>query len=132
MPEFLKVRHHVSPSSNNVGDDAWLMKIETKREEIGEIKEGDKIKEVAKEKVPTVEEEASSQPFYNHLTPTEIQAFKMIELARIQNKYLTRENILLQEHITALKGIIRKLEDLLRSMCDTPSSTTPSSLPPEN
>ena len=45
----------------------------------------------------------------------------MIELARIQNKYLTQENIFLKEHIGALKGIIRKLEDLLRSMCDYPS-----------
>ena len=45
----------------------------------------------------------------------------MIELARIQNKYLTSENILLKEHIVALKGGIRKLEDLLRSMCDYPS-----------
>ena len=84
-----------SPSSNNVGDDAWLMKIESKREEIGEIKEGNKIKEVAKEQVPTGEEEGSSQPYYNHLTPTKIEAFKMIELTCIQNKYLTRENILL-------------------------------------
>ena len=121
-----------SPSSNNAGDDSWLMKIEVKWEEIRETKEDDKIKEVSKEQVPTLEEEGFSQPYYNHLTPNEIEAFKMIELARIQNKYLTRENLLLQEHITALKGIIRKLEDLLRSMCDTPSSTTPSSLPPEN
>ena len=65
---------------------------------------------------------------HNLLTPTEIEAFKMIELARIQNKYLTHENILLKEHIVALKGIIRKLEDLLRSMCDYPSSP-PSSSP---
>ena len=52
----------------------------------------------------------------------------MIELAHIQNKYLTQENILLKEHIVALKGIIRKLEDLLRSMCGyllpPPSSPT--------
>ena len=48
-----------------------------------------------------------------------------------QNKYLTCENILLKEHITALKGIIRKLEDLLRSMCDYPSSPPPSSSPPK-
>ena len=46
----------------------------------------------------------------------------MIELAQIQNKYLTSENILLKEHIAALKGIIRKLEDLLRSMYDDPVS----------
>ena len=51
-----------SPSSNNVGDDAWLMKIETKGEEIGEIKEGDKIKEAAEDQVPTVEEEGVFQP----------------------------------------------------------------------
>ena len=55
----------------------------------------------------------------------------MIELAQIQNKYLTSENILLKEHIAALKGIIRKLEDLLRSMYDDPMSllSTPSSPP---
>ena len=118
-----------SPSSNNVGDDVWLMKIETQWEEIEEIKEDDKIKEVVEEQDPTVVEEGFFEPYYNHLTPTKIEAFKMIELDHIQNKYLTRENILLQEHITALKGIIRKLEDLLRSMCDTPSSTTSSSPP---
>ena len=38
-----------SPSSKNVGDDAWLMKIETKRAEIEEIKEGDKIKKAVEE-----------------------------------------------------------------------------------
>ena len=80
-----------SPSSKNMGDNAWLMKIETKWEEIREIKEGDKIKKAAEEQVPTVEEECVFQPYYNHLTPTEIEAFKMIELAHIQNKYLTRE-----------------------------------------
>ena len=57
---------------------------------------------------------------HNLLTPTEIEAFQMIELTRIQNKYLTSENIFLEEHIFALKSIIRKLEDLLRSMCDYP------------
>ena len=89
----------LSPSSNNVGDDAWLMKIETKWEELGEIKEGDKIKKAAEDQVLTVEEKDILQPYYNHLTPTEIEAFKIIEIVRIQNKYLTRENILLQEHI---------------------------------
>ena len=76
------------------------------------------------DQAPTEEEEDILPPLF---TPTEIEAFKMIELAHIQNKYLTRENILLKEHIVALKGIIRKLEDLLRSMCDYPSSPTPSS-----
>ena len=120
-----------SPSSNNEGNDAWLMKIELKREEPGEINKDDRIKKATKDQAPAAEEEDILQPHYNLLTPTEIEAFKMIELARIQNKYLTRENILLKDHITALKGIIRKLEELLRSMCDYPSSPPPSSSPKE-
>ena len=112
-----------SPSaSNNEGNDAWLMKIELKREEPGEINKDDGIKKAMGDQVPAVVEEDILQPHHNLFTPTEIEAFKMIELAHIQNKYLTSENILLKEHIIALKGIIRKLEDLLRSMCDYPSS----------
>ena len=121
-----------SPSSNNEGDDAWLMKIELKREEPGEINKDDGIKKAMEDQVPTAEDEDILQPHHNLLTPTEIEAFKMIELARIENKYLTRENILLKEHITALKGIIRKLEHLLRSMCDYPSSPPSSSPAKEN
>ena len=116
-----------SPSSNNGDNDAWLMKIELKREEPMEINKDEGIKKATEDQVPAAED--ILQLDHNLLTPTEIEAFKMIELARIQNKYLTRENILLKEHIIALKGIIRKLEDLLRSMCDYPSSTTPPSSP---
>ena len=101
------------------------MKIELKREEPGEMNKDDGIKKAMGDLVPTVAEEDILQPDHNLLTPTEIEAFQMIELTRIQNKYLTSENILLKEHILALKGIIHKLEDLLRSMCDYPSSTTP-------
>ena len=110
---------HVAPSSNNVGNNAWLMKIEMKREELGEINKGDKIKKATEDQVPAVEEEDILQPHYNYLTPTEIEAFKIIEIVCVQNKYLTRENILLQEYITELNGIIRKFENLLCSMCDT-------------
>ena len=80
------------------------------------------------DQVPAVVDEEILQPHHNLFTPTEIESFMMIELARIQNKYLTSENILLKEHIIALKGIIRKLEDLLCSMCEYPSSP-PSSSP---
>ena len=117
-----------SPSSNNEGNDAWLMKVGLKREEPGEINKADRIKKATEDQALAAEEEDILQLAHNLLTPTEIEAFKMIELARIQNKYLTRENILLKDHIVALKGIIRKLEDLLRSMCDYPSSP-PSSSP---
>ena len=84
-----------------------------------EINKDEGIKKAMEDQVPPTKD--TLQLDHNLLTPTEIEAFKMIELARIQNKYLTRENILLKEHIIALKGIIRKPEDLLRSMCDYPS-----------
>ena len=116
-----------SPSSNNEDKDAWLLKIDLKREEPEEINKDEGIKKATEDQVPATED--ILQLDHNLLTPTEIEAFKMIELARIQNKYLTRENILLKEHIIALKGIIRKLEELLRSMCDYPPSSS-SSPPP--
>ena len=91
------------------------------------INKDEGIKMATEDQVPATED--ILQPDHNLLTPTEIEAFKMIELARIQNKYLTQENILLKDHIIALKGIIRKWEELLRSMCDYPASTTPPSSP---
>ena len=90
-----------------------------------EINKDEGIKKATENQAPATED--ILQLDHNLLTPTEIEAFKMIELARIQNKYLTHENILLKEHIVALKGIIRKLEGLLCSMCDYPSSPPPSS-----
>ena len=95
-----------SPSSNNQGNDAWLVKTELKREEPGEINKDDGIKKAREDQAPTAKEEDILPPLF---TPTKIEDFKMIELARIQNKYLTHENVLLKEHIVALKGIIRKL-----------------------
>ena len=114
-------------SSNHEGNDACLMNIELKREEPMEINKDEGIKKATEDQVPAAED--ILQLDHNLLTPTEIEAFKMVELARIQNKYLTHANILLKEHIITLKGIIRKLEDLLRSMCDYLSSTTPPSSP---
>ena len=118
-----------SPSSNNEDKDAWLLKIELKREEPEAINKDEGIKKAVEDQAPVVKEENIPQSLPNLFTPTEIEAFKMIELAHIQNKYPTQENILLKDHIVGLKGIIRKLEELLRSMCDYPSSTTPPSSP---
>ena len=119
-----------SPSSNNGNKDAWLLKIELKREEPEEITKDEGLKKAMEVQAPAVKEEDIPQPLPNLFTPTEIEAFKMIELARIQNKYLTQENILLKDHIAGLKGIIRKLEELLRSMCDYPLSSSPPPSPP--
>ena len=117
----------MSPSSNNEDKDAWLLKIELKREEPEEINKDEGIKKATEDQVPAAED--ILQLDHNLLTPTKIEAFKMIELARIQNKYLTRENILLKDHIAGLEGIIRKLEELLRLMCDYPPSSAPPSSP---
>ena len=114
-----------SPSFNNEDKDAWLLKIELKREEQEEINKDERINKAMEVQAPVVKEEDIPQPLPNLFTPTEIEAFKMIELARIHNKYLTQENILLKDHIAGLKGIIRKLEELLRSMCDYPPSSSP-------
>ena len=106
------------------------MKIELKREEPEEINKDEGIKKAMEVQAPVEKEEDIPQPLPNLFTPTEIEAFKMIELARIQNKYLTQENILLKDDIAGLKGIIRKLEELLRSMCDCPPSSSPPPSPP--
>ena len=119
-----------SPSFNNEDKYAWLLKMEMKREEPEEINKDEGIKKAMEYQAPAVEEEDIPQPLPNLFTPTEIEAFKMIELPRIENKYLTQENIMLKYHIIALKGIIRKLEELLRSMYDYPPSSSPPSSPP--
>ena len=76
-------------SSNHDGNDAWLMKTELKREASMEINRDEGIKKAMEDQVPATE--GTLQLDHNLLTPTEIEAFKMIELARIQNKYLTHE-----------------------------------------
>ena len=120
-----------SPSFNNEDKDAWLLKIELKIEEPEEINKDEGIKKAMEVQAPAVKEEDIPQPLPNVFTPTKIEAFKMIELARIQNKCLTHENILLKDHIAGLKGIIHKLEELLRSMCDYPPSSSPPPSPPK-
>ena len=119
-----------------------MLKIELKREEPVEAIEGDKSKEATGDQVLVVEqalpveeeEEDILKPYYDHLTPTEIEAFRIIETVRVQNKYLTRENILLQEHIIALGSVIHRLENLLimKDKIAATSSPPPFSSPKEN
>ena len=118
------------------------MKIELKREEPVEAVKGDKSKEATGDLPPVVEqalraeeeEEDILKPYYAHLTPTEIAAFRIVETVRVQNKYLTRENILHQEHIIFLRSVIRRLENLLivKDRIASTSSPPPFSSPKEN
>ena len=112
------------------------MKMELKREEPKESFNGDKSKESTGDQSPAVEqalpaeeEEDILKPYYAHLTPTEIEAFRIIETVRVQNKYHTHENILHQEHIIFLRSVIRRLENLLilKDRIPSTSSQAPSS-----
>ena len=130
-----------SCSSNIMEEDAWLMKIEMKREEPTDAIKGYKGKEATVDPSPVAaqallaeeEEEDILKPYLTHLTPAEIEAFRVIEIVCIQNKYLTHENILHQEHIIHLRSVIRRLENLLilkdRIASYPPSSSSP---PKEN
>ena len=132
-----------SPPSDHMEEDAWLMKIKLKREDSAGAAKEDKSKEAPGDQVPMdeqalpadEEEEDILEPYYAHLTPVEITAFKIINTICIQNKYLNRENILHMEHIASLWRVIRRLESLLilkdriASTSSPPSSSSP---PKEN
>ena len=72
-----------SSSSDNVEEDAWLMKIELKREEPVEAVKGDESKEATVDQPPVFEQALSAEeeeediikPYYDHLTPIDIEAF---------------------------------------------------------
>ena len=68
-----------SPSFNNEDKDAWLLKIELKREEPEEINKEEGIRKATEVQAPAVEEEDIPQSLPNLFTPTEVEAFKMIE-----------------------------------------------------
>ena len=52
-------------SSNNEDKDAWLLKIELKREELEEINKDEEIKKAVEVKAPAVKEEDIPQPLPN-------------------------------------------------------------------
>ena len=58
------------PSSNNEDKDAWLLKIELKREEPEEINKNERIKNAMEVQAPVVKEEDIPQPLPNLFTPT--------------------------------------------------------------
>ena len=120
-------------------EDVWLMKIEMKREEPADAVKGDKGKKATLDPSPVAaqallaeeEEEDILKPYLTHLTPVEIEAFRVIEIVHIQNKYLTRKNILHQEHIIHLRSVICRLENLLILKYRIASSPPSSSSPPK-
>ena len=76
-----------SSSSNNMEEDAWLMKIKLKREEpVGAAKE-DKSKEatgdqalVIEQALPANEEEEDIlKPYYAHITPLRLQPSRILK-----------------------------------------------------
>ena len=120
-----------SPSSNNEDKDAWLLKIELKREEQEEINEDEGIKKAMEVQAPAVKEEDILQPHHNLFTPNGDWSFVDDWVSSHSKQVSHKWKYFVEGAYHALKGIIRKLEHLLRSMCDTTSSTTPSSSPPK-
>jgi hypothetical protein len=121
-----------SPSSNNRKEDAWLLKMELKAERPRDVLTVSKNKEAVGDQTPAMnqalpaEEDDVLLPYYEHLTPAETEAFRMLEVTRVQNKYLTRVNILLEKHIVDLQDINRRLQALVETLLATPSPTPPS------
>ena len=61
-----------SPSSNNGDNDAWLMKIDLKREEPTRVNKDERIKKATEDQASAAAKEDILQPQYNLLTPTEM------------------------------------------------------------
>ena len=115
--------------------------MELKREELKQATKEDTVEEVMEDQAQeggqamltedAGKEEGILQTYYEHLNPTEIEAFRAFEMVCVQNKYLTREIILLEEQNITLHSINRRLEHLLRLKCEAPTSSSPSSLKKE-
>jgi hypothetical protein len=109
------------------------MKMELKAEGPKDVLTVAKDKEAVGDEAPALnqalpeEEEDILRPYYEHLTPAEIEAFRMIEVTHVQNKYLTRVNILLEKHIVDLQDIKRRLQALVETLLATPPPTPSSS-----
>ena len=65
-----------SSSSKNEGNDAWLMKIELKREGPGEINKDDGIKKAMEDQAPAAEEEDILSPLF---TPLRLKLFTSLK-----------------------------------------------------
>ena len=85
---------------------------EVKAEEVAEnhVQEGGQAMPVEK----TAKEGDVLQPFYDHLHSSKIEALRIFEIVCVQNTYLTREVILLEEQNITLQSINHKLEYLVR------------------
>ena len=87
LVRFVKLGIMSSFSSNHMEEDAFLMKIETKREEPTDAIKGDKGKEVTVDPNPVAtqallaeeEEEDILKPYLTHLTPDRLKLFMSLK-----------------------------------------------------
>ena len=75
-----------------------------------------------------VEEVYFLQPYLHLLSPSLIELLRFCETTRARNISLSREVVLLENHVTNLKGINQRLIALLESK----ATTTPPSPPKED
>ena len=65
------------------------------------------------------------QPFLHVLSPSLIELLRFCEITRARNISLSREVVLLENHVADLKGINQRLIALLESKATTPPPSPP-------
>ena len=109
-----------------------------KRVEVTEARDQAKEKTQAREEVQPmfniedVEGVDFLQPFLHVLSPSLIELLRFCETTRARNISLSREVVLLENHVADLKGINQRLIALLESKAKTSSTTPPPSPPKED
>ena len=102
-----------------------------KRVEVTEATDKAKEKTQAREEVQPmfniedVEGVDFLQPFLHVLSPSLIELLRFCETTRARNISLSREVVLLENHVTDLKGINQRLIALLESKATTPPPSPP-------
>ena len=123
-----------SDGENNLPQAHEEVDVDLKRVEVTEAKDKTKEKTQAREDVQPmfniedVEGVDFLQPFLHVMSPSLIELLRFCETTRARNISLSREVVLLENHVTYLKGINQRLIALLESK----ATTTPPSPPKED
>ena len=105
--------------------------VDLKRVEVMEARDKTKEKTQAREEaqpmfnIEDVEGVDFLQPFLHVLSPSLIELLRFCETTRARNISLSREVVLLENHVTDLKGINQRLIALLESKATTPAPSPP-------
>ena len=120
-----------SVGENNLPQVHEEVDADLKRVEVTEARDQAMEKTQAKEEVQPmfniedVEGVDFLQPFLHVMSPSLIELLRFCETTRARNISLSREVVLLENHVTDLKGINQRLIALLESKAKTPPPSPP-------